>query len=363
MKSVILILIDGARYDFVKEDNTYKQLFQNSKWFNRFYTASPYTIGSMHALFTGLYPKNNGVYGYLRPKDLREDVKIIPQYLKEKGYFTLANIPSLVVMANRGFDVYSLHDEYNQDVKEEHLKFIEENQKRLNENRPFFLYLHYSKIHTSLVKNVLNVYSDRSEEYFENREENIKRYKKDIEISGEYLKDIFKKVKEYELDNDTQIWILSDHGASVGEVFGERAYGVFLYNYTLHNFVIKYDSKLREEDNSLRSTVDFLPLLFDSLNIDIPQNIDGILKREIETKNLFSLKRKVFEIYFETGGVDGPFPSPQKHNIFGIFDGKRKLVHIKTIDRFQEFIVENEKDLEVFKISSDLKKKLLEYER
>lgn len=363
MNNIVLIVIDGARYDLVKEDSVYQELFSKSVWYNRFYTASPYTIGSMHTIFTGLYPKNNGVNGYFRPKDLKKDVKIIPQYLKETGYSTFANIPSPVVMANRGFDVYALHDEYNEDVEKKHIEFIQENSEKMKTDKPFFLYLHYSKIHTSLVNNVLNVYNDRSEEYFRNIEKNRERYKNDIRVSGEYLKKVIALLKEKKLDENSDIWVISDHGASTGEIFGERAYGVFLYNYTLHNFVIKYGENKKEEENSLHSTVDFLPLLLYSVGIKVPENIDGKLKREFVEKSFFREKKKVDEIYFETGGVDGPFPSPEKHNIFGIFDGERKLVHIKTIDKFQQFIVKHEEDIEQIKIDKDLKSKLLEYEK
>ncbi len=363
MKNLILILIDGARYDFIKDDQLYLDLFSKSLWYNRFYTASPYTIGSMHALFTGLYPKNNGVNGYFNPNLLKKEVKIIPQYLKENGYFTLANIPSPVVMANRGFDIYTLHDEYNEDVEKKHIDFVEENKERMLKSKPFFLYLHYSKIHTSLVNNVLNIYNDRSEEYFNNIEKNRERYRKDINISGQYLKKIIDLIKDFKLHENTEIWVLSDHGSSTGEVFGERAYGVFLYNYTLHNFVIKYGEEKREDENRLHSTVDFLPILLNSLEIKIPSNIDGMLEREYFEKSFFKERKKVHEIYFETGGVDGPFPSPEKHNIFGVFDGERKLVHIKTIDKFQQFLVKDEKDIEVKNIDSDLKNKLMEYEK
>ncbi|HAF08370.1 MAG: sulfatase-like hydrolase/transferase [bacterium] len=363
MKNIILILIDGARYDFVKEEGLYKEIFSKSLWYNRFYTASPYTIGSMHALFTGLYPKNNGVDGYFNPNKLKREVKILPQYLKEKGYFTLANIPSPVVMANRGFDIYTLHDEYNEDVEKKQIDFVEENREKMLKSKPFFLYLHYSKIHTSLVNNVLNVYNDRSEEYFNNVEKNRERYKNDIKISGDYLKKIINLVKDSKLYENTEIWVLSDHGASTGEVFGERAYGVFLYNYTLHNFVIKYREDRREDDYRLHSTVDLLPILLNSLGIEIPLNIDGRLEREYVERSFFKERKKVYEIYFETGGVDGPFPSPEKHNIFGVFDGERKLVHIKTIDKFQQFLVKDENDIEVKNIDKDLKNKLIDYEK
>ena len=47
---------------------------------------------------------------------------------------------------------------------------------------------------------------------------------------------ILTKIYQLELDKDSIILIMSDHGVSVGEKFGERAYGAYCYDYTLRNF-------------------------------------------------------------------------------------------------------------------------------
>ncbi len=362
MKNIIFILIDGARFDIIS-NSQYKDFFSKALWYNRVYAVSPYTIGSMHSIFTSLYPKNNGVNGYFNPKKLKENVKIIPQYLKDKGYYTICNIPSPVVMANRGFDIYDLHDEYNEDVSEKHFSFVKNNAENLRNKKPFFLYLHYSKIHTDLVNNVLNKYDDFSEEYFEKYDENKKRYEQSIYKSYEYIQGIMKIFENEKLMENTDIWILSDHGSSLGEKIGERAYGVYLYDYTLHTFLIKYNSQMKEyqEDNKIRATIDILPLIFQSANINIPENIDGRENRYIEKKKLFMKYIDYEPLFLETGGVDGPFPSPEKHNVFGIIKENKKLIHYKSIDKFEMFEISpiGEKQIEIDKY---MRKLLLEYE-
>jgi len=362
MRNIILILIDGARYEYAERNDAHRNIFSSSDWYERIYTACPYTIGSMHALFTGCYPKHNGVNGYFRANDLKESVRTLPQYLKESGYFTYGNIPSPVVMAKKGFDVYDLHDEYNEDVAENHYKLLLREAANLSDKTPFFLYLHYSKIHTSLANNVLKKYDDFSEEYFSSQEINRKRYLNDIEESALYLEELLFRILQYELYDNTDIWVMSDHGASLGEIKGERAYGVFLYDYTMHTFLAKLSDKTVGTRNSnLHSTVDILPLIAKSAGLEIPIKIDGMCERVFEKDSMFKKGKKDY-IYSETGGVGGPFPSPEKHNIFCIMDERRKLVHNRSIDYFEQFSLADNIESKVDKIDKSLQDALIKYE-
>jgi len=362
-RNIIFILIDGARYDFVSLNETYLKLFDKSIWFKRVYTTAPYTIASMHAMFTGLYPKKNGVNGYLKPGKLKESIKTIPQYLKEKNYFTICNIPSPVVMADRGFDRYEVHDEYKFGNSKEHLECIRRYEKEMKKSENFFIYLHYSHIHTSLSNRVLKKYDDFSDEYFNNIEENRKKHFEDVWKSADYLEGIIKYLKESSLLVNTDLWIASDHGVSCGERVGEKAYGVYLYDYTLHTFLIKYKEEKKSEDNEFRSTIDTLPIIFESANIGIPENLDGKISRRRVKKSIFWERMEYEPIFLETGGVGGPFPSPEKHNIYGILTEKKKLIHNRTIDKYEEYEYSNSGDKPLSKIDSDLKKQLTEYER
>ena len=50
-------------------------------------------------------------------------------------------------------------------------------QKNLNDKN-FFLYLHYSKIHTGIMNEVLKVYDNFSNDFFSNKSKNELRYDK-----------------------------------------------------------------------------------------------------------------------------------------------------------------------------------------
>ncbi|MDD3803434.1 MAG: sulfatase-like hydrolase/transferase [bacterium] len=362
-RSIVFILIDGARFDFVTKNRSYLDLFSNSNWFNRVYTTSPYTIASMHAMFTGLYPKNNGVNGYLRPEKLKPNVKTIAEILHMQNYFTVCNIPSPVVMSSRGFDVYETHDEYLFNNANDHSDCIKRHAKKMKESSNYFLYLHYSHIHTSLSNSVLKVHDDFSPEYFESIEKNRERHSADVFKSADYLERIISELKRENLLENSDVWIASDHGVSVGDVVGERAYGVFLFDYTLHTFLVKYGESKGITDENFRCTIDTMPLILQDANADMNEKIDGMVSRKRKTKRLFREIEDWEEIYLETGGVGGPFPSPETHNIFGILTENRKLIHNRTLDKFDEYEYSLSGDILLPKTDENLKKKLLEYEK
>ena len=97
-------------------------------------------------------------------------------------------------------------------------------------NENFFLYLHYSKIHTGISNEVLKVYDNFSKEFFSNRELNLKRYEKLFMNAEIYLETILEKINKLNFDKNSIILILSDHGIGLGEKFGERAYGSSHWN-------------------------------------------------------------------------------------------------------------------------------------
>ena len=77
---------------------------------------------------------------------------------------------------------------------------------------------------------VLKVYDNFSEDYFNNTELNKQRYQSLFDKSEIYLKQILEKIVSLGLEKDSLILIMSDHGISIGEKVGERAYGAFSYD-------------------------------------------------------------------------------------------------------------------------------------
>ena len=78
-----MIMIDGARYDAIDKVSYYNELKKESVFFPQLITYAPYTIGSLYALFSGMYGKENGVNGYYKAYSFdKENCFTLAQYLK-----------------------------------------------------------------------------------------------------------------------------------------------------------------------------------------------------------------------------------------------------------------------------------------
>jgi arylsulfatase A-like enzyme len=119
---------------------------------------------------------------------------------------------------------------------------------------------------------------------------------------------------------------LSDHGISIGEKFGERAYGAFCYDYTIRTFayMISNDLPKIEIGQQVRH-VDFLPTILDYLEIpldDSYKKIDGqSLRPLIEGK---TLEERI--AYTETGNPLNQNEPPKEPNTKSVRTSKWKLI-------------------------------------
>ena len=62
--NVIIIMIDGGRYDRSINSDFYKKLKEKSVFFSQPITYAPHTIAAMHAVFSGCYGIRTGTDSY-----------------------------------------------------------------------------------------------------------------------------------------------------------------------------------------------------------------------------------------------------------------------------------------------------------
>ena len=236
-KNVIIIMIDGGRLDRAQQSTIFNQLKSKSIFFSNSITYGPHTIAAMHAVFSGSYGTRTGTNSYWSTFQFKKnEFKTLTEYLKENDYETHADVINQLVVPKQGFDNYVVHDELNDNLVERHSNLLDDMyQKNLNDKN-FFLYLHYSKIHTGIMNDVLKVYDNFSNDFFSNKSKNELRYDKLFESAENYLSEILEKIHQLKFDKNSIILVMSDHGISVGEKIGERAYGAFCYDYTLRTF-------------------------------------------------------------------------------------------------------------------------------
>ena len=279
-KNVIIIMIDGGRIDRAQESTIFNQLKSKSIFFSNSITYGPHTIAAMHAVFSGSYGTRTGTNSYWSTFQFKKNkFKTLTEYLKENNYETYADVINQLVVPKQGFDNYVVHDELNDNLVKRHSNLLDDMyQKNLNDKN-FFLYLHYSKIHTGIMNEVLKIYDNFSNDFFSNKPKNELRYDILFESAENYLSEILEKIHQLKFDKNSIILVMSDHGINVGEKIGERAYGAFCYDYTLRTFTyfLIPDSHPTEVKNQIR-TIDFMPTILDFLNISLDKtssNLDG----------------------------------------------------------------------------------------
>jgi len=280
-KNVIMICLDGCRFDRAKDSNILTNYIPNTVFFSQAITYAPYTNSALHAVFSGSYGNRNGCYSYWHSLKFKTDLfKTLTEYLHESKYFTYADIHSKLAIPLQSFDEIHLYDESeSSNLFERHEKILEKLKEKNENGKNFFLYLHYESIHTGIMDSVLKKYNNFSKEYFDNRKSNEERYDLLFNKAEEYMKNIFEKIQKLNLLENSLLIIFSDHGISVGEKFGERAYGAFCYDYTIRTFCsfISAEFDKSEIKQQIRH-VDFLPTILDYLKINKDskyEKIDG----------------------------------------------------------------------------------------
>ena len=322
--NVIIIMIDGGRYDRAIESNFYKKLKEKSVCFSQPITYGPHTIAAMHATFSGCYGIRTGTDSYWSTyKFKKNQFKTITEYLHDQNYYTSADVISEIVIPKQGFDEFQIHDENHDDLTSRHLELIE---KTYANNQNFFLYLQFSDIHTGISNEVLKVYDNFSKEYFKNKKLNEKRYDKLFKKSEFYLEKILEKINSLGLEKNSIILIMSDHGISTGEKIGERAYGAFCYDYTLRTFAYFFMPGFNPIEISQQiRTIDFMPTILELLHISLDKNYS-----KLDGESLLPLigGQKITEkiAYSESGNPLEEKKPPKTPNIKSVRTSKWKLI-------------------------------------
>ena len=327
-KNVIIICIDGGRLDWAKKSSIIKKFSDNSVFFSQSITYAPYTNSAIHALISGSYGNRNGCYSYWHSSRFKgQNFKTLVDYLHEKDYYTCADLISDLVLPRKNFDSYEVYDESDINLELRHTNLLESMKEKNNNGKKFFLYLHHSGIHTGIRDQVLKVFDNFSPEYFKNKPENIQRYDGLFRKAETYLEKIHEKIKDLDLFENSIILIISDHGISVGEKIGERAYGSYCYDYTIKTFA-NYNSPelLSQEFTKQVSHVDFIPTILDHLEInedETYEKMDGI-------SLLNAMKGKTFEercVFSETANPLNDNAPPKKPNTKSIRTPEWKLIY------------------------------------
>jgi len=341
-KNIIFICTDGVRQDFINNYTSFVNLSNKGLLFSKAITYAPYTIASLHAIFSGIYGNRSGVDNYYGgPRFNNQKCKTLTSYLNDEGYYTVGDIINELVIPHSGFDDLTIQNPDN-DILVKHRDIIKKCGRIKKSGKNFFAFLHCDYLHDSLVSDVISKYDDFSKEYFENRDRNIKKYSAYVKKIDSYLNNIYKDIHEENID-DSIILIFSDHGCSIGERPGEKVYGSFCYDYTINTFGIFIHDEIFPNKNisNVVRTVDFMPTIMDILGIPLS---DANMKLDGESlinfiQNVEPTPRIAFS---ETAGLAGPYSSPNSPNVHSIRTDKWKLIFNKIPKTYELFNIEKD---------------------
>ena len=325
--NIILVNLDGLRQDKVELCPNLNSLKEKGIYFNNMISASPYTLTAHHSIITGLYPSQHGIDSYYHMFRFKKDVVTLPELLKNEGYFTRCDCHLESLMTKKGFDEHNNFDENTVDYNTRHKQIIKE----LSKHKKFFLFLQCSKLHTHLVSEVLSVKDKISDdEYHQNVSINENKFESHLKEFDSVVGNLITTLDKLQLSDKTIIIFTADHGTSFGEKLGERSYGTFVYDYTTRVFCLLYipNNSSKIIHNQCNS-IDIFPTIMEIAGISLDETCNNILG-----KSLFRLsdgtENNDRESFVETGGLDGPWPSPKKHNVFCIRHNGKKLIYNDT---------------------------------
>ena len=340
--NIIFVLLDGARWDRLDKSEDFLKLQHNGFLLDNVSAAYPYTFAELNSIFTGLFGKENGVDAYYKMFRLDKSVKFLPEILQKNGYFTSCNLISDKVISSRGFNIHQSHDEYVDDLFSIHPDLIKKSFLK-RKKKPFFTFLQFSKIHTVTVSEILKKFNWDDPTFYKNKDENLQVYDAAFKESGKYAQKIIDTVNELGIQSNTIVIFFSDHGTGNGERFGERNYGVFLYEETIRTFYLFIGPNIEKNNTSskLFSALQIFPTLLELSDCNFSSNQKSLFSYLKSPQNNFQETPFTFS---ETGGLQGPFPSPKSPNVFCVKHSKFKLVYYKTPNTFELFDLEKDPD-------------------
>jgi len=342
LPNIILINLDGFRSDKIDLCPNLKMIKETSYFFSNMFTVAPYTFAALPAVFSGMYPSRNGASAYYNMFNFKKnEITTLTEVMKKAGYYTSCDIIDDSVVPESGFDEYGIYDEENTKFLKRHSEIIQ----RLSKKEPFFLFLHNTETHKRLVRSIVEKYDqkDNDEEYYKSQKENHERYNSYLPLCDDYVAGILDTLKKSGIYENTILIFFTDHGTSVGEKKGEKFYGVFTYDYTIHVFcIIHIPKKLPKIINTQCSTIDIFPTITELTGIKL---LDDKFKM-IQGKSLLPLisnpLSKDRDVFVETGGLYGPWPSPERHNVFCIRVNNKKLIYNDTPQTWEFYELNND---------------------
>ncbi len=291
-------------------------LVKNGVLLKRAYAAYPSCSPSRTSFLTGTFPHVNGVTTNVfetlmanstNPKipplnvqfAVKPGITSIVEVLKRQGYFTgltgKFHVPSA---ENFPFDYWGKSiatEEFFEQAKQS--------------GKPFFLDANFHTPHRPYEKSpnnrsTINLNELEVPPFLPNNElmqKDWSDYLGAVEATDKSVGDVIEQLKKHDLDKNTLIIFISDHGPSTNR--GKY----YEYDFSTHVPVIFCGPQILKniKTNSLSSLIDIMPTILDVLNIPIPQSVNGkslknVIQKQADTPNQYVYSEVAFPRNEET---------------------------------------------------------------
>jgi arylsulfatase A-like enzyme len=333
--AVILISVDTLRpdhlgcYGYSRDTSPAVDAFaEEAVVFDNCYAQAPTTRPSVAAMLTGLYPHECRIF--TNSDNLPYLLKTIPDYLREKGYRTLAVSSNFVLGSNsgfnQGFDVFDDNLEERELVRSVPERIAEKTTdaavKLLRENRDgrIFLWIHYQDPHGPYTPPAPfdAAFIDPAEEprrvpfnsslsgvggipsyqrIGDNDDFNyyLGRYDGEIRYFDVHFQRLLAALKEMGLYDRALIILTADHGEGMGEHDYYFAHGEYVYNSLIKvPLMVRFGQSSSGRRQDLVGLVDVLPTVLAAAGVEADSGLVG--------RNLLAERLRPLAIFSEIEG-------------------------------------------------------------
>jgi arylsulfatase A-like enzyme/cytochrome c-type biogenesis protein CcmH/NrfG len=329
--------------------------------FENCYSPVPLTFPAHCSLFTGEYPlahqcRNNASFF------LSEDRLTLAEVMKEKGFFTYADIASFVLLAkfglNQGFDLYDDSLRINQAINELGSEITADRVfakfakwfKQRNKEKPFFAWVHFFDPHYPYAPP--KEYLDKFEDEF------LGPYDGEVAYMDNYIGRIVEELESAGILDNTLIVAVGDHGEDLGE-HAEHGHGIFCYDVGLKVPLLFFNKKLFPKGTEVKSRVnviDIMPTILDLYGLKIHAGVQGESLVDLMAGNEYREQRT---FYFESlyGQLEYNWAP-----LTGIIADKYKFISLPEPELYDLEADKNEKEnllLKKNRLARDMDKELL----
>ena len=302
-------------------------------------------------LMTGMYPHKNGGLGF---DPIREDVTTLTAILHEAGYLNgiFGKTTHIKPVEKFKWDV-NVHGREFDDGRNHH-KFYRETveliEKAKKKNRPFFLMANSHAPHRPFVERLKpspkSPYKASEVEIPgflpdtpEVRQE-VAEYYTSVKRCDEIVGEVLRALADSKVEDETLVVFLSDHGMH----FPYAKLNVYM-NSTRTPLIVKWPGKIAPQQVDTKhmiSGIDLMPTLLDILDLELPDNLDGVSYAPLLNGKTQKRRDQVFTFMNKTlKGEPFPMRSVQNKKFGYIYngwsDGELAYLHTKNmIDGFLE---------------------------